>query len=84
VIGAALSAAYLLRMYRNVALGPLTNTRLANIVDINGRELLAIVPLAVFIFWIGLYPLPFLEVMHMSVEHLLQQASQQIGQQPQF
>jgi NADH-quinone oxidoreductase subunit M len=41
--------------------------------DMNGRELVAAIPLAVFVFWVGLYPQPFLDVMHVSVEHLLEQ-----------
>ena len=27
--------------------------------DLNARELITIVPLLIFIFWIGLYPKPF-------------------------
>ena len=74
VMGAMLSAAYLLSMFKNVALGTVTNTNLTNIEDVNARELLAIISLAFFVIWIGLYPSPFLNLMHVSVEHLLLQA----------
>jgi NADH-quinone oxidoreductase subunit M len=60
-------------MFKRVALGSLTHSRLAAIEDVNARELLAIVALAIFVIWIGLYPSPFINLMHVSVEHLLQQ-----------
>ncbi len=72
VLGAMLSAAYLLRMYKRMALGPVASG-LKEIRDINARELLAIASLALFVIWIGFYPLPFLNLIHASVEHLLQQ-----------
>jgi len=30
-------------------------------------------PLLIFVFWIGLHPAPFTNVMHASVQHLLEQ-----------
>jgi NADH-quinone oxidoreductase subunit M len=69
-------------MFKRVALGTVTNNKLKGIRDINARELLAIVSLAVFVIWIGLYPLPFLNLMHASVEHLLLQVeSAQLAQE---
>jgi NADH-quinone oxidoreductase subunit M len=77
-----LSAAYLLSMFRRVALGTITNSALTEIEDVNARELLAIISLAVFVIWIGLYPMPFIDLMHVSVEHLLQQATRVQGAVP--
>ncbi len=76
VIGAMLSAAYLLSMFKRVALGEITNSKLRDLKDINPREFTAIIPLAIFVIWIGFYPSPFLKIMHSSVENLLQQTSQ--------
>ncbi len=73
VLGALLSAAYLLGMYRKVALGPATVGARFKVRDVNGREMAAILPLAVFVFWVGLYPKPFLAIIDSSVTHLLQQ-----------
>ena len=70
IVGAMLAAAYLLGMYRRVALGPAVHEDLW---DVNPRELAAILPLALFVFWVGLYPKPFLDILHVSVEHLLAQ-----------
>ena len=39
----------------------------------NARELAAILPLAVFVLWVGLYPKPFLGIIDASVKHLLAQ-----------
>lgn len=76
VAGAMLSAAYLLSFFRRVALGP------AQIAgqdqpywDLNPREIAATVPLVVLVFWLGLYPGPFLNILGASVEHLLTQVS---------
>ncbi|WP_077965599.1 NADH-quinone oxidoreductase subunit M [Ensifer adhaerens] len=73
VLGALLGAAYLLGMYRKVALGPASVGARFKVRDVNGREMAAILPLAVFVFWVGLYPKPFLAIIDSSVTHLLQQ-----------
>lgn len=73
VSGALLSAAYLLGMYRKVALGPATVGARFKVRDVNGRELVAILPLAVFVLWVGFYPKPFLAIIDSSVTPLLQQ-----------
>ena len=73
IVGALLAAAYLLSMFRRVALGPNTVGQRYRVWDLGPRELAAILPLAVFVFWVGLYPKPFLNIIHVSVEHLLVQ-----------
>jgi NADH-quinone oxidoreductase subunit M len=39
--------------------------------DLNWRELATVVPLLIFIFWIGLYPKPFFDLMAPAVEKLI-------------
>jgi NADH-quinone oxidoreductase subunit M len=73
VLGALLGAAYLLGMYRKVALGPASVGARFKIHDVNARELAAILPRAVLVLWVGLYPKPFLGVIDASVKHLLMQ-----------
>jgi NADH-quinone oxidoreductase subunit M len=73
VLGALLGAAYLLGMYGKVALGPAGISARFKIRDVNARELAAILPLAVFVLWVGLYPKPFLSIIDASVKHLLAQ-----------
>lgn len=73
ILGAVLGAAYLLGMYRKVALGPASVGTRFKIHDVNARELAAILPLAVLVLWGGLYPKPFLGIIDASVKHLLMQ-----------
>ena len=49
--------------------------------DANARELAAIVPLAVFVLWVGLYPRPFLAIIDASAKHLLSQVHERGGGQ---
>src|SRR3989338_7427625 len=67
-------AAYTLWMYKRVIFGPVANEHVATLKDINGREAVFLAALALAVLVMGLWPQPFLEVMHASVEHLLQQA----------
>ncbi len=77
VAGAMLGAAYMLRMFRQMALGPAVPIGGRQLWDINAREMAGILPLVVFVFWVGFYPKPFLEILHVSVEHLLVQTQVQ-------
>ncbi len=64
-------AAYTLWMYKRVIFGQVANAQVAALEDIDGREFLILALLAVCILALGLYPLPLTEVMHASVNHLL-------------
>jgi len=48
------------------------NDRVAALKDIGAREFLVLVLLAIAVLGVGLYPLPLTEVMHTSVNALLQ------------
>ncbi len=71
ILGALLSAAYLLGMYGKVALGPASVRAKFKIRDVNAREMVAILPLALFVLWIGFYPKPFLGIIDASVKQLM-------------
>jgi NADH-quinone oxidoreductase subunit M len=64
-------AAYTLWMYKRVIFGEIANDRVARLTDLDGREFLVLGLLAVAVLAMGLYPLPFTEVMHASVNDLL-------------
>ncbi len=66
-----LGAAYTLWMYKRVVFGAVTNPHVAEMADINGREFLFLALLAACVMAMGLYPFPFTEVMHASVDNLL-------------
>jgi NADH-quinone oxidoreductase subunit M len=64
-------AAYTLWMYKRVIFGAVANDHVAALQDLNPREVIVLGALAVAVLFMGIYPLPFTEVMHASVEQLL-------------
>ena len=64
-------AAYTLWMYKRVIFGAVANDKVASLKDLNPRELIVLSALAVAVLFMGVYPLPFTEVMHASVNELL-------------
>ena len=70
-----LGAAYTLWMIKRVVYGEITNEKVRALVDVNGREKLVLGVLAVCVLGLGIYPMPLLEVMHSTVENLLQHAA---------
>jgi NADH-quinone oxidoreductase subunit M len=71
-----LGAAYTLWMYKRVAFGEVRNPKVATLTDINGREALILGTLAVMVLLFGIWPAPLLDMMHVSVEHLVEQVAQ--------
>ncbi len=57
--GVVLGAAYMLRLVQRVFFGP-PGPRSTGLPDLTGREMAILAPLIGLIFWIGLYPRPFL------------------------
>jgi len=73
MVGIVLAASYMLWMLQRVALGQ-ANTKAASLLqDIGPREMVTVIPLAIVVFWVGLYPGPLMEMMDASVTHLVQQ-----------
>ena len=70
--GIVLAAAYMLWMLQRVALGEPATKTAAVLTDLSNRELATLIPLAVIILWIGLYPGPLMEMMDTSVTSLVQ------------
>jgi NADH-quinone oxidoreductase subunit M len=66
--GVILGAIYMLWMFRRVIFGPLTNPENQKLQDLNGREILIFVPILALIFFMGVYPKPFLDRMKPSVD----------------
>lgn len=72
-IGIILAAVYLLWMYQRVMLGPVENDANKSIPDLSRRELAVVIPIVVFIVWIGVYPGSFLKKSELSIQKIVQQ-----------
>jgi NADH-quinone oxidoreductase subunit M len=70
-LGIILAAVYLLFMFQKLFLGPVDKEENRVLLDLNLREIVTIVPLLVFIFWIGLYPRPFFALISPAVEQVV-------------
>jgi NADH-quinone oxidoreductase subunit M len=68
-------AAYTLWMYKRVIFGAVANAHVAKLTDITAREKVIFAILAVAVLGMGLYPLPFSEILHVSVNDLLVHAA---------
>jgi len=69
--GIVLGAVYMLSLVQRVFWNPLVHDENRELQDISARELLAFAPLAVFMFWIGVYPSTFLSLSEAAVQRLI-------------
>ena len=67
-----LGAAYTLWMVKRVYFGDVANDKVKALEDISGREFLMLALLAGAVLWMGLYPKPITDSMHLSVVKLLE------------
>jgi NADH-quinone oxidoreductase subunit M len=65
--GVILAAVYMLWMFQRVMYGKVTREENLHLSDMNGREIAYMLPLLLFVFWIGVYPQPFLRRMDATV-----------------
>jgi NADH-quinone oxidoreductase subunit M len=69
-LGVILAAVYLLWMFEKVFLGAIRHEENAQLKDINLREVIILLPLVVLIFWIGLYPQTFFNLIEPAANSL--------------
>jgi NADH-quinone oxidoreductase subunit M len=69
-IGLVITAVFLIGMMQKVCLGPL-NTKWAGLPDMTGREVFIGAVLMFFMFWIGIYPGPLINVTNTAVKQLV-------------
>jgi NADH-quinone oxidoreductase subunit M len=73
VTGIVLGAAYMLWLYQRTMFGEATTPDNQNMKDMNGLEIAYMLPLIILMFWIGLYPRPYLNLMEPTVQHYVSQ-----------
>jgi len=71
--GVVLGAVYLLHLFQKTMFGPLTHHKNKGLPDLSAREIWTFVPLLVLIFWMGIYPKPFLSRMEPAVKLVLKE-----------
>ncbi|NYT65259.1 NADH-quinone oxidoreductase subunit M [Alcaligenaceae bacterium] len=69
------AASYSLWMLKRIAYGDITNDKVRSMPDLSGREFFVMGVMAIMVLFMGIYPKPFTDVMHVSVEALLQHVS---------
>ena len=66
-----LGAYYMLWMFQRVMFGPVTHPENKVLSDLSLREICVMLPMIVMIFWMGIYPKPFLSRMEKSIDYLV-------------
>jgi len=74
-ISVVLSACYTLWMYKRVIMGEAIKDSVKSMSDMSVREFSYFVPLIILTIWVGLYPMPVLDLLHESIAHLVEQST---------
>jgi NADH-quinone oxidoreductase subunit M len=74
--GVIFAAVYMLWMFQRVMFGKLTNPANQSLLDLSKREIAVLVPIVVFIVWIGVHPSPFLKSSAASTKQLVKMLEQ--------
>jgi NADH-quinone oxidoreductase subunit M len=80
--GIIFAAVYMLWMYQRVIFGQVRRDENRALPDLTPREWVVLLPVLLFIFWIGVYPLPFTGVTEASVEALISQVEAKAAATP--
>lgn len=66
-----LGAIYMLSLYKKSFFGQVTHEENKKLVDLDGKELMALVPLVLIVIWLGVYPRPVLAPIDTSVKAMI-------------
>jgi len=78
--GVVLGAIYMLWMYQRVFLGKLGNEKNKGLSDLSIREMVVLIPIVVFIFWLGVRPGLILDRVETSIDQILGPLVEEIDQ----
>jgi len=78
--GVVLAAIYLLKMIQLTIFGPITKEENRGLKDLSGRELAALIPLCIFMVWIGVAPDTFLKPSRKALDGVLSDYKQRIAE----
>ena len=70
-LGIILSAVFMLYLYKRIIFGTIVNQKLNDILDLDFREKLILIPLVVSVLLIGIFPNIFLDPMRQSIETII-------------
>jgi len=73
--GVILAALYMLWMYQRVMFGPVKHKENRKLKDLNAREIGLLVPLVVFMVWIGIKPVDFMQYTEPTVNTLIDESN---------
>jgi len=70
--GIVLSAVYMLYLYKRIIFGNINNDKLREILDLNLREKIILIPLAFCVILLGVYPNLFIDPMRLSIQVIIE------------
>ena len=71
-----MGSAYTLWMYKRVIFGEAIKEEVSDLKDIDARESLILFLLAVVVLLFGIWPAPLFDLMHVSIQQLVEQITQ--------
>jgi len=72
ITGVILGAIYMLTLYMRTMYGEFNEAKNGDLTDLSSREVVLLVPLLVMVFWMGIFPQPFLKIIEPGVAGFMQ------------
>lgn len=77
--GVILAAAYILWWFKRVMFGPVSKDENKKLKDLSARELIYIIPVLIFIVWIGVYPMTFMSKTEATVQQMVDRINSKLN-----
>jgi NADH-quinone oxidoreductase subunit M len=76
--GVIFAAAYILLWFKRVMFGPITKEKNRNLKDLSFLEIAYMIPILIFIVWIGIYPMTFMSKSEATVNSMVRRINQKL------